>query len=541
MTEGVQGVKRPLLLLRRALAPVDITWLVAFRVLFGLAMGLSMVRFIAYGWIDRFFVAPAFHFKYWGFAWVEPLAGANMHRLFWALAALSLCVALGLCFRLSALLFALGFAYLQLIDVTTYLNHYYLATLLALLLACSPAGRAYSLDAWVALVRPRRSVPAGVLWLFRFQVGLVYTCAGLAKAQPDWLLHAQPLRIWLNARTDMPLLGQVLAQPWAAPAMSWVGFLFDATIAGWLLARRTRPFAFAAVIAFHVLTRALFPIGMFPVIMVLGALVFFSPSWPRLLLAKLVAWRASAGTDTGMGTGGSSRDAYRPITWRHGAIAALALGYCTLQVILPLRAFAYGPGVSWHEQGMRWSWRVMVREKNGSVTFVVRDPRSGRSLHIAPRRYLTALQEREMSGQPDLILQLAHHIRADYAARWGHDVEVRVDALVSLNGRRMRPLIDPTLDLSRIHDTLAPAPWITPAPSDPPPHLRPIERGRCSEVRKLGTVFGSSEEKDIDREVPVLARVRARHALVLDLDLRAELACRHARTASTCRRDSACS
>ena len=146
-----------------------------------------------------------------------------------------------------------------------------------------------------------------------------------------------------------------------------------------------------------------------------------------------------------------------------------------------------------------------------------------------------------MSGQPDLILQLAHHIRADYAARWGHDVEVRVDALVSLNGRRMRPLIDPTRDLSRNRDTRGPRPRVPPRPTPPPPPPPPIERGRCSEVRKLGTVFGSSEEKDIDREVPVLARVRARHALVLDLDLRAELACRHARTASTCRRDSACS
>ena len=45
--------------------PVDIAWLAAFRVLFGLSMGVSMVRFIAYGWIDEFFVTPAFHFKYW--------------------------------------------------------------------------------------------------------------------------------------------------------------------------------------------------------------------------------------------------------------------------------------------------------------------------------------------------------------------------------------------------------------------------------------------------------------------------------------------
>jgi hypothetical protein len=459
-------------LLQRAFAPVDIAWLAALRVLFGLAMSFSMARFIAYDWIDGFFVTPALHFKYWGFAWVEPLSGANMHRLFWALAALALCMTLGLCFRLSALLFALGFAYLQLIDVTTYLNHYYLATLLSLLLALSPAGRVWSLDGWARPQHALESVGAGWLWLFRFQVGLVYTCAGLAKATPDWLLHAQPLRIWLNARSELPLLGPLLSQPWAAPAMSWAGFLFDLTIAGWLLARRTRPFAFAAVIAFHVMTRTLFPIGMFPVIMVLGALVFFSPSWPRVLLQRLPSGRAWSP----MLPPPIIRDASLPVapTGTRVAIAVLALGYCALQAALPLRTFAYGPGVSWHEQGMRWSWRVMVREKNGSVTFVVRDKQSGRSLQVSPRRYLTALQEREMSSQPDLILQLAHHIRAQFAARLQRDVSVQVEALVSLNGRRMRALIDPAVDLSEVRDGLARARWITPPPEEPPPHLRPI-------------------------------------------------------------------
>ena len=47
-----------------------------------------------------------------------------------------------------AALFFLGFAYVQLVDVATYLNHYYLALLLAGLLAISPAGRAFSIDAW---------------------------------------------------------------------------------------------------------------------------------------------------------------------------------------------------------------------------------------------------------------------------------------------------------------------------------------------------------------------------------------------------------
>ena len=89
--------------------PVDIVWLVAFRVAFGLTLAVSMVRFLAYGWVDEYFVAPRFHFKYYGFAWVEPLTGAQLHAVFWALLALALMVAAGALFRVSALLLVLGF------------------------------------------------------------------------------------------------------------------------------------------------------------------------------------------------------------------------------------------------------------------------------------------------------------------------------------------------------------------------------------------------------------------------------------------------
>jgi len=460
-------------LLDLSLARVDGAWLAAFRVLFGLAMCVSMLRFIAYGWIDEFFLKPAFHFKYWGFAWVEPLPAPELHALFWVLAALALAIALGLCFRACAAAFAIGFAYLQLIDVATYLNHYYLANLLAVLLALSPAHRLASLD---ALLRPRlrtRTIAAGWLLIFRFQIGVVYTFAGLAKANGDWLIHAQPLRIWLGSRTGMPLLGPLFGLEWTALVMSWAGFLFDTGIVWLLLWRRTRPFAFALVVAFHALTGALFPIGMFPVIMVLGALVFFAPSWPRTLLALAFKLGGSRST-TEAALLGPAREAAPPARRVHRLILTIAMAYCALHVTLPLRHLAYGGSVLWHEQGMRWSWRVMVREKNGSITYVVRDKRSGKHWHVSPRRYLTRLQEREMSGQPDLILQLAQHIRTEFEQRARGPVEVRVDAFVSLNGRRMRRLIDPDVDLAAIRDDVFPARWITASPDEAPPHIQPI-------------------------------------------------------------------
>ena len=59
--------------------PVDAAWLSTFRIILGLLLAVSMGRFLAYGWVDGLLVKPTFHFKYWGFEWVEPLPGPAMH------------------------------------------------------------------------------------------------------------------------------------------------------------------------------------------------------------------------------------------------------------------------------------------------------------------------------------------------------------------------------------------------------------------------------------------------------------------------------
>ena len=435
---------------------MDASWLVALRVLYGLILSISLGRFIAYGWIERFFVEPSFHFKYWGFSWVGVLPAPLLYALFWALAGLGLLVAGGVCFRLSAWLLWLGFTYIQLLDVATYLNHYYLASLLGLLLALSPAAG-------------RRSVAAGWLYLLRFQVAVVYVYAGLAKLHADWLLDGQPLGIWLSSRADFPVLGALFRAAAAPLVLSWAGFLFDSTIVLWLSWRRTRPYAYVLLLVFHTLTSLLFPIGMFPVIMSAAALVFFAPDWPRRLWDRLARGKARPEGVAAALPEGQAAPTRTP--WAR-LVAALALGYCALQALLPLRFALYGDNVRWHEQGMRFSWRVMVREKNGSVTFRVTSLPSQRVFEVSPRRYLTPLQEREMAGQPDLIVQLAQHIRQDFEERGLGPVQVRADAWVSLNGRRAQRLIDPDVDLARVGGGLAPARWILQAPAGPAPELR---------------------------------------------------------------------
>jgi vitamin K-dependent gamma-carboxylase len=458
--------------LRARLAePRDIAALVAFRIAFGLIVMTSSLRFLTYGWINELFVAPRFRFSYWGFGWLPSPSPAVTYALFDAMAVLGALVAVGLCYRVATALVFVCFTYLQLLDVASYLNHYYLVSLLAALMFFIPAHRAFSIDAWL---RPRiraAALPSWCTYLLRFQVAVVYVNAGLAKATKDWLLHAQPLNIWLATSTEIPIIGPYLDSPVVAYVAAWSGFLFDTTVVFFLLWRRSRPFAYVAVIGFHYLTHLFFPrIGMFPVIMMVAALIFFDASWPRQLagLLRRLARRTPGSPPAPL--------AAAPPAPNHGFVLGTAVAgvFVVLQVLLPLRTHLYGGNVSWHEQGMRFSWRVMSRAKSGSLTFNVRDPATGREWQVSPSQYLTRQQEREMVVQPDLILKLAQQIARDFEARGHSGVEVRAEALASLNGRPPAVLIDPRADLAREADSLASKRWIRPAPQQPPPLLHPV-------------------------------------------------------------------
>lgn len=455
--------------------PVDASSLALFRVLFGLVMAYAMVRMLTSGWIEQLYGEPDFYFRYWGMEWIAPLSTDAMYVLYGALAVLSLAIAVGAFTRISAALFAIGFAYAELIDVTNYLNHYYLVTLLAVLMVFVPTERTWSVDAWRKPARASATVPAWALYLLRAQIALVYFYAGLAKLQSDWLLHAQPLNIWLTARLDTPIIGPMLDETWLHYAASWAAFLFDTTIVVWLSIRRTRPWAYLVLCGFHFFTGVFFNIGMFPVIMTTAATLFFAPSWPRDLGRRMGRWNGAFGRRLAAGAPGPAQLAPAPQSLRRLGFAVAGL-YLAFQVLLPLRHYLYPGDVLWNEQGMRFAWKVMVREKHGSVTYHVRMKDSGKSLQVSPRRYLTARQEREMAGQPDLVAQLARHIARDFERRGYGEVEVRAEALVSLNGRRAQAMIDPTVDLAGQPDDLAPAPWITEGPASDPIRLHKAAR-----------------------------------------------------------------
>ena len=262
-------------------SPRDIAALAVFRILLGTLMCVGSLRFMSHGWIERMYVEPDFHFKYWGFDWGVVPSENTLYLLYTAIAVSAAMVALGAFYRFSIVAFWCLFTYAELMDVTTYLNHYYFISLLSLIMCFLSPHRAWSVDAWRRPAIRTDALPAWQSHWLRFQVGLLYFFAGLAKAESDWLLHAQPLNIWLPPHGGLPVLGPYLEMTWVHYAFSWFAFLFDTLIIGFLLWHRTRALAFAVILVFHFFTHLFFIFGLFPLIMVFSVLIFFDADWPR--------------------------------------------------------------------------------------------------------------------------------------------------------------------------------------------------------------------------------------------------------------------
>ena len=441
---------------------VDIASLAAFRVGFGALLLCAALRYFAHGWIAEYFLIPRHFFKYWGFGWVAPWPGVGMHLHFGLMALCALGVMAGYRYRAAIIGYALLFAYAHLIDKTNYLNHYYLVLCVCGLMACLPLAGAWSLDARRAGVQ-QDSVPVWMLWALRAQFGLVYVFGGLAKLNADWLLRAQPLSLWLARSSDVPLVGGLLGRPETAYVMSWAGALFDLSVVPLLLWQKSRSAAFGVLVAFHLLTSQLFSIGLFPYFMVCGATLFFAPNWPRKLLKRP---GHNAGQTAEISYAGTSR----------GTGAWLLAIYFALQLVVPLRHWLYPGQMCWTEQGFRYSWNVMLMEKNGSVDFRVVEPSTGRVFQVSPRDYFTPYQTAMMSPQPDMVLEAARVIAADYRARGVVEPAVYADAFAALNGRPMQRLVDPRVDLAREVDGLSNKTWILPMTSLPETRIAAVAR-----------------------------------------------------------------
>lgn len=429
--------------------------LAVFRIGFGILMFFSIIRFWANGWIEKLYLKPSFHFSYYGFEWIKPI-GDFTYIIFIICALSALSVALGFKYRLSIISFFLSFVYIELMDKTTYLNHYYFISILSFLMCFLPANAYFSIDNYTS-GNAYTKIPKWCSDSLKLLLGIVYFYAGLAKINSDWLLKAMPLKIWLPSKYDLPLIGKtVMQQDWFHFAMSWSGMLYDLCIPFLLLYKKTRVFAFILVVFFHVFTRVLFPIGMFPYVMIVGSLIFFDAKFHH----KIIGVFKSLFSIFKLKNNTIQQKAYN---YKKQKAVLIVFGlFFIIQLAFPFRYLLYPGELFWREDAYRFSWRVMLMEKKGHTNFKVVNAKTGHFFYVDNDDFLSSFQEKQMSTQPDFILEYAHYLAKHFRSQGHQNLEIYVDSYVAINGRRSTRYIDPNINLLDYEDSWSPQPWILP-------------------------------------------------------------------------------
>lgn len=421
-------------------------------------MLFGISRFLLNGWVEQLYIEPSFYFTYFGFDWVKPLEGNLMYVPFVLMIISSISIMLGFLYRWGAPIFFICFTYIELLDKSNYLNHYYFVSLIAFLMIWLPANARFSIDAkfFPSIIRKRMyQWQSGIL---KFQLAIVYIFAGIAKINSDWLFEAQPLKPWLQAHHNIPIVGSYLQQDWAAYLFSWTGCFYDLFIVFFLMSTRFRPFAYFFVVVFHLVTWYLFPIGIFPWVMIFSTLIFFSDQFHEGILRRFTSVAVLQKKE-------------KPLAKPRKFVRTAILIYVLIQLLVPMRHLLYKGDLFWNEEGFRFSWRVMLMHKEGNATFYLVDKKTGRESEIPNSDFLTPTQIDQMATQPDMILQYAHMLKKHFDGQvleYGDykfqiiDPEIRAEIHVSLNGRPAQLFVSKEHDLSEIPYNLLHRNWLEP-------------------------------------------------------------------------------
>ncbi|MAA78477.1 MAG: HTTM domain-containing protein [Deltaproteobacteria bacterium] len=408
---------------------------VAFRTIFGCLLLFSLLRYAYNGWIDTQLLNPKFHFSYYYFQWVYPYSSTLIYGMFGVMIVCAFCIILGYRTRFSAALCCFCFTFVEIIDKSNYLNHYYLVSLLLFWLSCCPE----------VTKNTNKEYPAihySIYWIFRAQLAIVYIYAGLAKISWDWLVKGEPLYTWLQSFIAVPVFGLVCTKPWFAIAMSWGGAVFDLSIVPFLLYPKTRTYAFGVLVFFHMTLWFMFPIGIFPFVMIASATLFLDYKWASRYI-----------TLHGSSTSLSFSKLIQP----------LLKVMLVLQILFPLRHLLYSGPVNWTEEGFRFSWRVMLIEKTGTLEYEVHQ--NGNTFLVFPSRLLEPFQYKALVTQADMIQDYAYFLSKKYRNTDGSPAKVFAHSFIWFNRRKSQRFISADTDLATTQRGFYPKKWILPMDS----------------------------------------------------------------------------
>ncbi|XP_052750456.1 vitamin K-dependent gamma-carboxylase [Galleria mellonella] len=194
-------------------------------------------------------------------------------------------IMLGYKYRISSSMFTICYWYLFLIEKSFWNNHSYLFGLVGLLLTCTQANCYWSIDAYLDPTILSETIPYWNYFVLKYQFFILYFMAGVKKGTAEWLTGYsvqnlgehwvfEPFKLFLT----IPQIDYIIVH--------WFIFVFDLTVAIWMMWSRSRHVAMVFCALFHLMNSRLFRIGMFPWVCLATMPLYYSFNWPKELMTR---------------------------------------------------------------------------------------------------------------------------------------------------------------------------------------------------------------------------------------------------------------
>lgn len=390
-------------------------------------------------------------FPFFGLDFIQPLPGNGMYFYFSTMAMLGIFIMLGWHYRASIITFTLMWTVVYLMQKSSYNNHYYLLILLGTLMSLVPASASHSLDAKKKGVHVYEC-PRWCILIFIITVGIVYTYGSIAKMHTDWL-QGISVRALLARRTATPLIGSLFDESWFIFFVSYTAILFDLMITPLLLWRKTRKWAFAVSLGFHLFNSLVFQIGIFPYLSIAFALFFFPPETiSRLFFRRKLSIQEYQTT-------------FPVRNW----ILPFFTAFFLVQLILPIRHHLIEGDVLWTEEGHRHSWRMMLRTRSAKLILRCKSASQNKEWNVPISSDLTPRQRSRVAARPDMLYTYIQFLKKKYNKEGVHDLEVyAIHSTLSINSKPPLTFIDSNTDLAKVKwNYFGHNKWITTYPDTP--------------------------------------------------------------------------
>jgi hypothetical protein len=421
-----------------------------FRIIFGCFMVYEMIDYIQIDLVKNVYVLPKIQLEY--FEFLKPLPEPVLDGMLYTMLACAALIALGVLFRPACFVFAVLYAYFFFLDKCIFNNHLYLFILLAFVLGFTHADRFLSLpNLWRKPAAADLMVQRWEIFIFQLHFAIVYFYGGLAKLNPDWLIHFQPVKRMIEVYPDSGLLAGWLKLGFQPVLAAYGGLLFDLAVPFLLLWRRTRLWTLLPVFYFHVANALTFDdIGIFPFIMIASTAIFFDIS--ELPVLRSLAKAKHKNTELFESPGWTKR---------------ILVAYIVFQLLFPFRGLFLPNPVNWTMIANRFAWRMKCQSREiTEMVFTIQDGPTGQKMPVDIKTFINTMQINVVSHDVAAVASVARGLARIGKTQGMTDPLVYASIKVKWNGRPPANTVNPEVELSKLRvNPFEKLDWVMPVPS----------------------------------------------------------------------------